>query len=189
MQPCGLAVEVGAGTGLITGALDSASRVICVDRYPAMLRRLDSRGAATSLVRADATALPLPGEVASVVVAANLLHLVPDADAALSEMSRVTTVDGLIVCTWPDPRLSVARACSYLGGGGAWLAAARFVSGHAMLAVLRGFTRPPAVRAVPEDLVAVSHPVVGGLQRLAVLPEGHPSRSRERRTESRYEDN
>lgn len=102
-----LAVEVGTGTGLITGALDSASRVVCIDRYPDMLRRFDASAMSVSLICADAEALPLAGNIASVVVAANLLHLVPNADAVIAEMGRVARVDGLIVFTWPDPTMSV----------------------------------------------------------------------------------
>ncbi len=164
-----LAVEVGTGTGLITGALDSASRVVCIDRYPDMLRRFDASAMSVSLICADAEALPLAGNIASVVVAANLLHLVPNADAVIAEMGRVARVDGLIVFTWPDPTMSVPLTYRYLRQQGARLPAARFVTGNMMLAVLRTVAPAPRVRPIPEHLSSASTPVVGGLQRLAVL--------------------
>lgn len=97
----GDAVELGCGTGLFTPAYASRCRqVIATDISPLMLAR--ARHAVADLPQvstqvADAASTGLPSESADVVVAVNLLHIVPDAPAVMTEICRLLRPGGLAV--------------------------------------------------------------------------------------------
>jgi len=68
-------VEVGAGTGIATRALEArGARVVALDLGAAMLRRLRERNGRTPVVVADAHALPLGDGVADLVCYAQAWH-------------------------------------------------------------------------------------------------------------------
>ena len=96
-------LEVAAGTGLVTLALARAAReVVATDYAPAMVEALERRVRAAGLANvrceaADVYALPYETGSFDAVVAANVLHLVPDLEAALEAMRRVTKPGGLLV--------------------------------------------------------------------------------------------
>jgi phosphatidylethanolamine/phosphatidyl-N-methylethanolamine N-methyltransferase len=99
----GSVLELAAGTGLFTGALSRVSgRVTATDFAPAMLERLRARAAAEGWTNvttegADAGALVYPDAAFDAVVAANVLHLLPDLDAVFSNVKRVLRPGGLFV--------------------------------------------------------------------------------------------
>lgn len=97
----GDAIELGCGTGSYTTAYASrCSRVIATDLSPLMIERAERTVAHLPNVStrvADAASTELPAESADVVVAVNLLHIVPDAPAVMSETRRLLRSGGLAV--------------------------------------------------------------------------------------------
>jgi ubiquinone/menaquinone biosynthesis C-methylase UbiE len=100
-----VAVDVGAGGGLLTFALAPAvRRVYAVDLSGPMCEHLRAKVRAGGLgnvevLRASATDMPLEGAAADLVVSNYTFHLLPDADkrVALSEVLRVLRPGGRLV--------------------------------------------------------------------------------------------
>ncbi|MDY7091096.1 MAG: methyltransferase domain-containing protein [Actinomycetota bacterium] len=109
-----LALDVGCGTGRALPALAAAvgptGRVIGLDCTPAMLTeaRANGRDSSAGLIQADARRLPLPAAVAGLVFAAGLVHHLPDPDAGLAELARVTRPGGRLVLFHPTGRAVLA---------------------------------------------------------------------------------
>ncbi len=96
-------LEVAAGTGLVTPALAAgAGEVVATDYSPEMVSALERRvrDAKVTNVRcgqADLYALRFDDGTFDAVVAANVLHLVPDLPGALAALRRVVKPGGRIV--------------------------------------------------------------------------------------------
>lgn len=96
-------LEVAAGTGLVTGALArSAGEVVATDYAAAMVEKLEERVRSDGLAnvrceQADLYTLRFEPATFDAVVAANVLHLVPDLPGALAALQRVTRPGGRIV--------------------------------------------------------------------------------------------
>lgn len=97
----GNVVELGCGTGLYTRAYAPHCRqVIATDISGPMIERAKGALAAfpnVSVRVADAVATGLPAGSADSVVAVNLLHIVPDAEAVLAEARRLLRPGGELV--------------------------------------------------------------------------------------------
>lgn len=99
----GRVLEVAAGTGLVTPALAAgAAEVIATDYSAAMVAALERRvrEAGVANVRcqqADLYALQFDDGNFDAVVAANVLHLVPDLPGALAALRRVVKPGGRVV--------------------------------------------------------------------------------------------
>ena len=99
----GRVLEVAAGTGLVTPALASgAAEVIATDYSAAMVAALERRvrDAGVTNVRceqADLYALRFDDGTFDAVVAANVLHLVPDLPGALAALRRVVKPGGRVI--------------------------------------------------------------------------------------------
>jgi ubiquinone/menaquinone biosynthesis C-methylase UbiE len=110
----GVVVDVGCGTGRALPALRQAvgprGTVIAVDVTPEMLReaRCHDRAAHAVLVLADARRLPLAAASADAVFAAGLVSHLPDPEAGLRELARVTRRGGLLVLFHPSGRAALA---------------------------------------------------------------------------------
>lgn len=122
----GRVLEVAAGTGLVTRALaEVAEEVIATDYASAMVEQLEQRVRELGLAnvrceQADIYRLRFEPESFDAVVAANVLHLVPDLDEALASLRRVLKRGGKLVTptfchdeTWLSAILS--RAASLTG--------------------------------------------------------------------------
>ena len=110
----GAVVDVGCGTGRALPALRQAvgprGTVIAIDVTPEMLfeARAAGRGAHAALVLADARRLPLADQSADAVFAAGLVTHLPDTQAGLSELARITRPGGLLVLFHPSGRAGLA---------------------------------------------------------------------------------
>lgn len=97
----GHVVELGCGTGLYTRAYaPHCTEVIAVDRSGRMVEFARWNLASlpnVSVQLGDATATGLPSGSAEVVVAVNLLHVVPDASRVLTEILRLLHAGGVAV--------------------------------------------------------------------------------------------
>lgn len=117
------ALEVGAGTGLVTIPLaKSCADTIATDSSAEMVVQLRSRLAQTGfgelrVQQAGLPTLPFPDEAFDLVLAANLLHLLPDEQEALRELRRVLAPRGrLLVPTYCHAEGTIARAVSAVLG-------------------------------------------------------------------------
>lgn len=106
-SPDDVAVDLGAGTGLLTIALARNVRhVVAIDISPAMLTRLrqhadEQRVTNLSYVEADLRSLPLEDESVTLAVSNYTFHHLtdPDKELALAEVRRVLSPGGrLIIC-------------------------------------------------------------------------------------------
>ncbi len=96
-------LEVAAGTGLVTPVLArAAGAVVATDYAAAMVARLRDRVAAAGLEnvecqQADIYSLPFDPGTFDAVVAANVLHLVPDLGGALAALASMLRPDGILI--------------------------------------------------------------------------------------------
>ena len=99
--PRGTVAELGCGTGLYTTAYAGrCTRVIALDLSPDMVEMAHCALSATPQAEsrvADATATGLPDGLADAVVMVNLLHVVPDAAAVLTEARRLLHAEGVLI--------------------------------------------------------------------------------------------
>ena len=109
-----LVIDVGCGTGRALPALRRAvgprGTVIGVDLTPEMLRHARTKGhaAQATFVLADARHLPFAGASADAVFAAGLIMHLPDPQAGLRQLARVTRPGGLLVLFHPSGRAALA---------------------------------------------------------------------------------
>ena len=100
-------LDVGGGTGALSGAIRSAAsaaRVVVIDASIEMLRVAKGRRAVPA-VQADAVLLPTAGAVADAVVLAYVLFHHPDPLAALEEATRSLRPAGRVgTVTWASER-------------------------------------------------------------------------------------
>ena len=110
----GVALDIGCGTGRALPALRQAvgpdGAVIAADLTPEMLdqARPVSRATDAALVLADARRLPFADASADALFAAGLVNHLPDTEAGLSELARVTRPGGLLVLFHPSGRAALA---------------------------------------------------------------------------------
>jgi phosphatidylethanolamine/phosphatidyl-N-methylethanolamine N-methyltransferase len=150
-------LEVAAGTGLVTTAVAPVvGRLTATDYTPAMVRILEERTAQLALdvtcEQADLYALKYPPASFDAVVAANVLHLVPDLPRALAALSRMVRPGGkLVLPTFCHDQTWLSAVVSRL------LAVTGF-PGH------RRFTGKSLMDALAANGMRVTrHEVIGGL--------------------------
>jgi phosphatidylethanolamine/phosphatidyl-N-methylethanolamine N-methyltransferase len=110
-------LEIAAGTGLVTvGIAPVAGHVVATDYAPAMVERLAARTRELANVSTrvlDVYDCAEPDASYDAVVAANVLHLLPDLDAGLDVMLRVLRPGGrLVVPTYLHDATIVSRSLS-----------------------------------------------------------------------------
>jgi SAM-dependent methyltransferase len=110
----GVVIDVGCGTGralpALRRAVGSHGAVIAADLTPAMLAkaRPQATAARAALVLADARKLPFADASADALFAAGLINHLPDPEAGLGELARVTRPDGLLILFHPSGRAALA---------------------------------------------------------------------------------
>lgn len=119
-------LEVAAGTGLVTAALAKAAKqVVATDYSAAMVGELSRRIVALGVLNvhvqeSDLYSLPFPPKTFDAVVAANVLHLVPDVAGALQALRRVVKPAGRVLvptfCHGETLLSSVVSRCLSLSG-------------------------------------------------------------------------
>lgn len=101
-------LECACGTGAISAAIAPAcARLVATDYSDGMLAQARKKLAKRSNVtveQADITALPYADDSFDVVVAGNVIHLLPDPEQALRELARVVRPGGTIILpTYIEP--------------------------------------------------------------------------------------
>ena len=97
------ALDCAAGTGLFSlAAAERAASVLCTDMLEAMLKQAEKKARRKGLsnlrfARRDVTALPDPDDSFDAVIAANVLHLLPEPEQAVRELWRVTAPGGQLI--------------------------------------------------------------------------------------------
>ncbi len=136
-------LEIAAGTGLVTQAVAGVvDHLVATDTSEDMLEILRGRmadlGASNVEVRtADALALPFEDSDFDAVVAANVLHLLPDPETCLSQMRRVLRPNGLLcVPTFCHADTTTAHVVSRLLRLGGFRVVTRF-TGDSLEAAVR----------------------------------------------------
>ena len=116
LVPAGARVlDCAAGTGEFSlAAAKRAGSVLCTDQSEAMLARARKKArkrglSNVSFARRDLTALPDPDGSYDAVIAANVLHLLPNPEIAVRELWRVTAPGGrLILPTYLQGKVGAA---------------------------------------------------------------------------------
>ena len=91
-------LEVGVGTGRIAVPLvRTGARVVGIDVAPAMLARLREKGTVVPAAIADAVHLPFRAATFDAAPFVHVLHLLPDAAAALEAAARAVRPGGLLL--------------------------------------------------------------------------------------------
>jgi len=108
-------LDCAAGTGEFSmAAAPRAGSVLCTDQSEAMLKRARKKAAKRGLTNIgfalrDVTALPDPDGTFDVVIAANVLHLLPEPEWAVRELWRVAAPGGrLILPTYLQGKVGTA---------------------------------------------------------------------------------
>lgn len=99
-DPGGLVVDVATGTGLVLRAIAARhpeARLVGVDLSPGMLAVARAALPQAQLVQADATALPVAHESASLVTCVTALHLLAEPAMAFDEWARALRPGGRLV--------------------------------------------------------------------------------------------
>jgi SAM-dependent methyltransferase len=94
--------DVGCGNGLYLAELTRrghAGRVLGIDLSTGMLAAARSRAPGAGLVAADAAALPLRDNASGLTMANHMLYHVPDPQAAVRELRRITRPAGQVLVT------------------------------------------------------------------------------------------
>jgi hypothetical protein len=137
--PPGLPVDdVGAGTGLYTLHLHQAGMNVCAFEPDARMRRyLAARLPGLAVCDSAIEELSGGGAEPRVVVAANVLHLIPDPGAALEKLRCRAGRNGLVIVVGPSSRASLTRFCLALRRRNeSVIGMLRFLSIHMLLAPL-----------------------------------------------------
>ncbi|PWC32981.1 glycosyltransferase [Azospirillum sp. TSO35-2] len=91
-------LDVGGGYGRITGPFAERHDVTLVDISEQMLCEAKERFPALTVQQADARKLPFPDDSFDLVIAMDLLCHLPDLEAGIRELRRVTRPGGRIAC-------------------------------------------------------------------------------------------
>jgi len=133
-------LEVGCGTGLVLSRIARFARSARgVDLSPGMLSHARHRG--LEVHEGSATALPFPDSSFDVTCSFKVLAHVPDIEAALAEMSRVTRPGGYLVAEFYNPN-SLRGVLKRMGPSG------RVAPGASERDVYTKFHSPAAARAL-----------------------------------------
>lgn len=103
IPPGATVLDCAAGTGQFSlAAAERAASVLCTDLSEAMLRQAERKACRRGLfnlrfARRDVTALPDPDDSFDAVIAANVLHLLPEPEQAVRELWRVTAPGGQLI--------------------------------------------------------------------------------------------
>ena len=175
-------LDVGCGSGLDTVAMahivGPTGQVFGVDHDPGMLAEADQRarnenaGAWVQHRQADATSLPFEGGTFDACRSERLFQHLPDAAAALNEMSRVTKPGGMVVALDTDwgslstdtTEVDVERRLSRFH--------AEQLTANGLLAI------PHAADVRTSDLLRCHEPTGGIIPGPAFVPAARPPRRR-----------
>ena len=116
-------VDLGAGTGILTGALARlGADVVAVEPDQAMLAELRRQLPGARAVAGSAEALPLPDQSADAVLCGQAMHWF-DLDRALPEIARVLAPGGVLAGLWnvDDDRVGWVAGLTAISNSGTTL--------------------------------------------------------------------
>jgi SAM-dependent methyltransferase len=116
-------VDLGAGTGILTGALARlGADVVAVEPDQAMLAELRRQLPGVRAVEGSAEALPLPDQSADAVLCGQAMHWF-DLDRALPEIARVLAPGGVLAGLWnvDDDRVGWVAGLTAISNSGTTL--------------------------------------------------------------------
>lgn len=99
-------LDLGAGTGKLTGSLLDRGRVRAVEPDPAMLRELRGRFPAVDALEGSAEAIPLPDASVDAVLVGQAWHWF-DPEGGHAEIARVLRPGGVLAVLWNGDDASV----------------------------------------------------------------------------------
>jgi ubiquinone/menaquinone biosynthesis C-methylase UbiE len=107
-------LDVGCGTGLLTGLLEGrVAQIVGVDLSTEMLRiasrNTKSKDTNGNLIRADADSLPFRTNVFCKIVSVTLLQNMPDPKATIRELTRVLNNGGDMIITCLKNKYSLSE--------------------------------------------------------------------------------
>ena len=148
-------VELATGTGLIALAIaPRVKSVVAIDLSPAMISEARDKAAAAAVANADfrvadATDTGLPAHSADVVIACNVLHVMPDPERLVREILRIVKPDGMaLVASYCHGQSVFTRAVSAL------MSVRGFVAYHKWsVEGLRAFLRANGLRVESEAVI------------------------------------
>jgi Methyltransferase domain len=128
-------LEVGSGSGLISKRLTStADDVVLSEPNAEMRRRLHRRLPAANVLASTLDDIVLDTSIDRTVIAANVLHLVADADIAMRTLQKLAGSGGQVLAITPVPETSVAAVVRGIhASGGSVFQSLRFLVVHVML--------------------------------------------------------
>ncbi|ACL64440.1 Methyltransferase type 11 [Anaeromyxobacter dehalogenans 2CP-1] len=142
VRGAGEVLEVAAGTGLVTTAIAPVvGSVVATDYAGAMVRLLRGRVQADGLgnvecIERDVYALGMPPRSFDAVVCANVLHLLPELEAALRALRAVLRPGGTLVApTYAHDETRTSRLVSRVLGATGFPGARRFTAASLSAAI------------------------------------------------------
>jgi SAM-dependent methyltransferase len=128
-------LEIGSGSGLISRRLTSiADDVVLSEPNAEMRRRLCRRLPAANVLSSTLDDIAVDESVDRTVIAANVLHLVADADIAMRTLQKLAGPGGQVLAITPVPETSVAAVVRGIhASGGSVFQSLRFLVVHVML--------------------------------------------------------
>ncbi|MGD0555832.1 MAG: class I SAM-dependent methyltransferase [Streptosporangiaceae bacterium] len=122
--PDSTVIDVGCGNGAYLAELarrDRRSRSLGVDMSMGMLVAARSRAPLATLLAGDAAAVPLADETVDLAMANHMLYHVPEPEAAIAELRRITRRGGRVIVTLNGAdhlrELNAIVADAYLAAG------------------------------------------------------------------------
>jgi len=100
LKPEDTVLELAMGPGILTGRIAAGCRTLYATDYSeAMVNEAKKKELPDNVIceQADATNLCYGAGMFDAVIIANALHIMPDPDAAVSEIKRVLKPDGLLI--------------------------------------------------------------------------------------------
>ena len=179
-------VDLGAGTGILTGALARlGAEVVAVEPDQAMLAELRRQLPGVRAAEGSAEALPLPDQSVDAVLCGQAIHWF-DLDRALPEIARVLAPGGVLAGLWnvDDDRVGWVAGLAAISKSGPtlsrWRAAPEADTGHGALRAGSSWFAPVEEREFGNGQLRSADSLVAAIathSRMLVMDEAERART------------